>query len=108
VRVPTPKQMALLAALPVGHAVVNPRRNQWRPLLNHGWVEPLSEPALVNHGYAYGAGNSYLTPLRITADGLRALAEAVDRHGQPPPVEPVSVTEANWFSEMNSLPEEVA
>ena len=46
--------------------------------------------SLDGYGYAYdpSAGNRYLPPLRITVDGLRALADAVEAHGQPEPAEP--------------------
>ena len=100
-RVPTPKQMALLAEIPVGTAVINPRRHQWRPLLNHGWVEALSPTAWEATGLAYDGLHQYLPPLRITADGLRALADAIDRHGQPEPAEPQSQADAHWFGLAN-------
>lgn len=93
-RVPTPKQMARLAALPVGTAVINPRRHDWRPLLNHGWVEAAFRDAWANHSLAYEPGGQYLPALRITSDGLRALADAVDKHGQPEMVEPQTQVEA--------------
>ena len=51
-RIPTPKQMSRLSCLQVGVAVLNPRRNDWRPMLNHGWVEPAFADA-DNHGYSY-------------------------------------------------------
>lgn len=93
-RVPTEKQMAKLAALPVGTAVVNPRRHDWRPLLNHGWVEAASDDGWTNHSLAYDGLDQYLPALRITADGLRALAAAVERHGQPSLPEPQTQLEA--------------
>jgi len=98
VRVPTPKQMALLAELPVGTAVMNPRRHDFRPLFNHGWVEEVWE-TLGEYGTAYNpsAGNRYLPPLRITADGLRALADAIEKHGQPDPAKPQTQADARWF-----------
>jgi hypothetical protein len=101
VRTPTPKQSALLAGLPVGVAVLTPRRHDWRPLLNHGWVEPLSEREQVNNGYAYDGTNAYLAPLRITADGLRALADAIDKHGQPDCAKPQTQADARWFGSAN-------
>lgn len=105
-RTPTPKQMALLAEIPVGTAVINPRRNQWRRLLNHGWVEAVWPKAWQNTGLAYGgAGDSFLPSLRITADGLRALAAAIDKHGQPEPAEPQSQADARWFGLANPRPE---
>jgi hypothetical protein len=100
-RVPTPKQAALLAGLPVGVAVMTPGRHDWRPLLNHGWVEPLSERGQVNHGYAYDGTNGYLTPLRITADGLRALADAIDKRGHPEIAKPQTQADARWHGAAN-------
>jgi hypothetical protein len=93
-RVPTPKQMSKLAALPVGTAVVNPRRHDWRPLYNHGWVEAAFEGDWADHSFAYDGLEQYLPALRITADGLRALADALDKHGQPEMVEPQTQVEA--------------
>lgn len=106
-RTPTPKQAALLAGLPVGVAVLTPRRNDWRPLRNHGWVEPLSEQEAADNGYAYDGTNAYLTPLRITADGLRALADALDKHGQPPRAKPQTQVDARWFGAANPHAEAV-
>jgi len=93
-RIPTRNQMAKLAHLPVGTAVINPRRHDWRPLLNHGWVEAAFSTDWENHSLAYEPGGQYLPALRITADGLRALADAVDQHGQPPMDEPRTQVEA--------------
>jgi hypothetical protein len=93
--------MSLLAALPVGVAVLTPRRNDWRPLLNHGWVEPLSVEEANNQGHSYDGTNMYLAPLRITAEGLRALADAVEQHGQPQPAQPQSQADARWFGAAN-------
>ncbi len=107
-RVPTAKQAALLAGLPVGVAVMNPRRHDWRPLLNHGWVEPLSESEQVNHGYSYDGTNFYLAPMRITADGLRALADAIDRDGQPEIAKPQTQADARWHGVANPHAEAAA
>lgn len=101
-RTPTPKQAALLAELPVGTAVMNPRRHDFRPLLNHGWVEPVwdgSDPD--NHGWNFDGTNPYLPPLRITPDGLRALADAIDKHGQPEAVQPQTLADARWWGEIH-------
>jgi hypothetical protein len=93
VKIPTPKQMALLAEIPVGSAVISPRRNQWRRLLNHGWVEAVWPKEWQNTGLAYGgAGDSYLPSLRITPDG------------QPDPAEPQSQADARWFGLANPRP----
>jgi hypothetical protein len=92
-RVPTVKQAARLSCLSPGTMVVNPRRNDWRPLLNHGWVEP-SQRGADNHGFNFDGTNPYLPPLRITADGLRALADSIDKHGQPEIPERQTLVEA--------------
>lgn len=58
-RTPTPKQMSLLAGIPVGTAVMNPRRHDFRPLLNHGWVEPVWDGlAANNHGWNFDGTNT--------------------------------------------------
>jgi hypothetical protein len=101
VRIPTPKQMALLAGIPVGVAVLTPRRHDWRPLLKHGWVEPVGEREAAENGYAYDGTNQYLAPLRITAPGLRALADALDAHGQPKPADPQTQADARWHGAAN-------
>lgn len=99
-RTPTPKQMNLLATIPVGTAVMNPHRRDFRPLLNHEWVKPVwigSAPH--DHGWNFDGTNPYLPPLRITADGLRALADAIERHGQPEAVQPQTLGDARWWAE---------
>lgn len=102
-RVPTPKQMGLLAEISVGTGVMNPRRHDFRPLLNHGWVEPIWDGnAPDNHGWNFDGTNPYLPPLRITADGLRALADALDKHGQPESVQPQTRADARWWGEAQS------
>lgn len=102
-RVPTPKQMALLANVPVGIAVMNPRRHDFRPLLNHGWVEPIwTGSAPDDHGWNFDGTNSYLPPLRITADGLRALGDGIDKHGQPDALQPQTLADARCWGEAQS------
>lgn len=100
-RTPTPNQAALLAAVPIGTAVMTPCRHEWRPLLNHGWVEALREDDWADHSLAYDGSTQYLPPLRITADGLRALADAIDKHGQPDLARPRTQADARWFGEAN-------
>jgi hypothetical protein len=104
VRIPTPKQMAKLAALPLGTAVMNPRRHDFRPLLNHGWVEPVwDREGSFDCAYnPYGSG-SYLPPLRITPHGLRALADAIEKYGQPEPELPQTQADARWFGHAHDL-----
>jgi hypothetical protein len=72
-KVPTEKQFEQLGILGSGAMALAPGRRDWKPLLRRGWVQPEAEDD----------GNGYLPPLRITADGLRALADAVDRYGWP-------------------------
>ena len=94
-RVPTKNQMARLALLPVGPCVLHPRRNDWRPLLNHGWVEAVWPKEWEMVGSAYDGLHQYLPSLRISSDGLRALADAVEKHGQPEiPARPRTQVEA--------------
>lgn len=107
-RIPTPKQAALLAAIPVGTAVLTPRRHDWRPLMNHGWVEPVSAREHANNGNAYDGTNHYLAPLRITPDGLRALADSIEKHGQPESAQPRSQADARWHGAANPHADVVA
>lgn len=67
-------QAARLSLLRPGTAIVAPEPRLWGPLQKRGLVEPFALP-------------ERLAPpgmLRITAAGLRALADHIDRHGQPP------------------------
>lgn len=70
-RVPTEKQYRWLLMLGSGHVRVVPARREVEPFLRHGWVTATFTP-----------GDRYRR-IRITADGLRALAAAVDRYGLP-------------------------
>lgn len=70
-RVPTEKQYELLRILGSGSMVLAPGRRDWGPLLRRGWVSMEAEDD----------GKGYLPPLRITAAGLHALADAVERYG---------------------------
>lgn len=74
-RKPTPKQALKLRLLGSGSIVVTPRRTDWGPLLRHGWVER-ADPSLSPRG-------GFLPPLRITAEGYRALAGWLERDGWP-------------------------
>lgn len=76
-RVPTKRQMDVLSRLRVGGIVLSPRRTDWASLLDHGWVE------MVRLGELKTKGDMFLEPLRITPSGLRALADAIEKHGQP-------------------------
>ena len=70
-RTPTERQYHLLRMLASGSACVVGRKRDWRPLGNHGWVSWRSEEP---HGFVW---------VRITPDGLRALALAVEQYGLP-------------------------
>jgi hypothetical protein len=70
-RAPTPKQAAKLRILGNGAIVLAPGRGEWGPLLRRGWVEAITDD---------DREKRFLPPLRITADGLRALADALDAH----------------------------
>lgn len=74
-RNPTVRQAARLRLLGSGAIAVTPSRSDWMPLLRHGWVER-ADPDLTPRG-------GLLPPLRITPDGLRALAAALERDGHP-------------------------
>jgi hypothetical protein len=75
-RKPTPKQSRLLLVLGSGRTVLAPRRGEWMPLLRREWVE--RDP-----WFSETPSGGYLPPLRITPDGLRALADALERDGRP-------------------------
>lgn len=58
--------------------LITPGKREFGPLLRRGWVEPAWPERDLDD-------SRFLPPLRLTADGLRALADAVDAHGQPSP-----------------------
>lgn len=68
---PTLKQAGRLGVLGSGAIVLAPGRRDWGPLVRRGWVEAISED---------DGEKRFLPPLRITAEGLRALAEAFDAY----------------------------
>ncbi len=70
----TDRQYDRLRILGSGAIVLAPGRRDWGPLLRHGWVAELHED---------DGESRFLPPLQITADGLRALAVAVERFGLP-------------------------
>lgn len=78
-KAPTTKQADLLRILGSGSIVLTPKRSAWAPLLRRGWVARIGDDGSPKGGW--------LPPLRITADGYRALAAAVDRDGWPEPPE---------------------
>lgn len=69
-RCPTVKQYGTLRMLAGGAAGLSFTAGTARPLLRHGWVTADLRPP-------------YYQFVRITPDGLRALAEAVERYGLP-------------------------
>lgn len=72
-RCPTEKQYRKLRILGSGAAWVVGTKGDVEPLLRHGWVTA-DPPTDARRYYAW---------IRITPDGLRALAEAVERYGLP-------------------------
>lgn len=73
-RVPTAGQFERLLSAGRGSVVLAPRRAEWMPLLRNGWVERVE-------GVSPRGG--VLPPLRVTAEGFRALARGLERHGWP-------------------------
>jgi hypothetical protein len=73
-RTPTEKQYRLMRCLGGGAALVVGRKRDVEPLLRHGWVTAEKHPDEENRYYAF---------VRLTGDGLRALALAVERYGWP-------------------------
>lgn len=69
-RVPTEKQYATLRVLGGGSAGLSWTKRQTEPFLRRGWVTAEFV-------------DSYYQWVRITAEGLRALADAVERYGLP-------------------------
>lgn len=69
-QIPTVKQAIKMQVLGGGAIAIVPGRADFGPLLRRGWVETISEDD----------GSRYLPPVRITADGLRALADAMERY----------------------------
>lgn len=74
-RVPTEKQAGRLQILASGCTALAPGRGAWGPLLRRGWVAPVSPD---------DKDKRFLPPLEITPDGLRALADHLERHPRPP------------------------
>lgn len=70
----TEKQARLLRILSGGYVVLAPYRSEWIPLVRRGWVESSTDEVIYDEP---GLGR-YLPPLRITSDGVRALADAMD------------------------------
>jgi len=77
VAVPTEKQFEKLKML-IGHIVLTPGFREWQPFVKRGWVG-----AAWGHKLEPIVKGRYKSwpPLRLTADGYRALADAIDRYG---------------------------
>jgi hypothetical protein len=71
-RVPTEAQYRLLRLLGSGNAGMSWQRRKVDPLLAHGWVT--AQRAESERFYHF---------VRVTPEGLRALAAAVERYGLP-------------------------
>lgn len=71
-RTPTEKQYRLLRCLGGGAALVIGRKGEVNPLARHGWVSG-----------EWHEDEGHWSFVRITPDGLRALALAVERYGLP-------------------------
>lgn len=69
-RTPTEKQFEILLSLASGGAGLSRTKRDTDPLLRWGWVAAEWKPP-------------YYQWVRITPDGLRALAVAVERYGLP-------------------------
>lgn len=69
-RFPTEHQYRVLLSLGSGNAGLSRTKRQTDPLLRHGWVTADWRPP-------------YYQFVRITADGMRALAAAIERFGLP-------------------------
>lgn len=72
-KTPTYKQYGKLCALGIHYTAIVPGRRDWTPMLNHGWVE-ITEA---------DEGKRFLPPIRVTADGLRAIALGIEKYGHP-------------------------
>lgn len=77
-RAPTEKQYRTLLTLGSGAAGLSWRKRDVDSLLRRGWVTALWKAP-------------YYQQVQITPDGLRALADAVERHGLPP-LGPTAIT----------------
>ncbi len=69
-RVPTQKQFGLLLRIGSGNAWLSAGKRDTEALLRRGWVTAEWKPP-------------YYQWVRITADGLRALGDGVDKYGLP-------------------------
>lgn len=85
-RVPTERQYRLLAAIGATAIALAPGRGEWGPLLRREWVETLGED---------DKDKRYLPPLRITPEGLRAMALAMERYDVAPEIRAASPRQVN-------------
>jgi hypothetical protein len=77
-RAPTEKQYQRMISLGSGAMGFSFTKRDTDPLLNHGWVTAEWKPP-------------YYQGVRITPDGLRALAAAVERYGLPSMAQPARI-----------------
>lgn len=92
--VPTPNQVGKLRILGSGAMVIAPGRRDWSPLLRRGWVQAEKED---------DGTRGFLPPLRITPEGLRALADALERDGHPELTgRPMQVSEPPYVTEIKA------
>ena len=73
-RIPTEKQYAYLRALGGGSAIIVGQKRETEMYLRRGWVTAEVYDEDKSYPYAW---------IRITPDGLRALAAAVEKYGLP-------------------------
>ena len=98
-RVPTVQQGGRLMALSSGNIALAPGRGDWGPLLRRGWVETIDED---------DKDKRYLPPVRITPDGLRALAAAMEKHPElTPEIKPTDYPQLDKSPAIAQLEEKV-
>jgi hypothetical protein len=87
VKAPTVKQARHLRVLASGAIAIAPSRGDWAPLIRRGWVEPISPD---------DRDKRFLPPVRITPDGLRALADAMEKYPElTPEMKPAEFPQLN-------------
>lgn len=74
---PTEKQYRKLAVLGATAIALAPGRGEWGPLLRRGWVETIHED---------DKDKRFLPPVRITVEGLHALARGMEKHDAAPEI----------------------
>ncbi len=84
-KTPTKKQFDLLRRI-LGVIVLTPGYREWQAAVNHGWVEAAWNYPL---GPKVNGRHKSWPPLRLTPDGLRAIAAGIEAYGveDPDPAE---------------------